>query len=128
MMLLFGVLIAFALAWVFDVGGLRRAWPLPAGVAAGLPSLPSLTSLKPAPAAGPAPEGRWRKCVGNERTVYTDAACPPGFAEQAVAEPALTVLPAPPQAPAPPAPDTGTGPAKPGAGALERQVDQALQR
>lgn len=122
MMLLLGVLIAFVLAWVFDAGGLRRAWPLPAGLGA---VLPALTSLKPAPAAEAAPAGRWRKCVGNGRTAYTDAECPAGFAEQAVAEPALTVLPAAPKVPAPAASAT---PASPGPDALDRQVDQALKR
>ena len=114
-------------AWLGrDSALLQRWWP--AGLAA-----PGAGA--PATAQGP------RKCVGPERVLYTDGACPAGTRAQAVDGGSLTVLPAAPapaRAQVPVAgPATAASVQTPlrrlaGEGVLpdqtERRVDQALHR
>lgn len=92
--------------------------------------------LAPAPPAAPAANGA-RKCVGGERVVYTDGACPAGTQARAMDGGSLSVLPAAPAAPAAAraqAPASAQTPLRRLAGEggapdqNERRVDQALQR
>lgn len=89
--------------------------------------------LAPAPPAAPAANGA-RKCVGGERVVYTDGACPAGTQARAMDGGSLSVLPAAPAAARAQAPASAQTPLRRLAGEggapdqNERRVDQALQR
>lgn len=97
-----------------------------------------LRNLRPAglnltPPAQPAATGA-RKCVGGDRVVYTDGACPAGTQARAMDGGSLSVLPAAPAAARPQPPASAQTPLRRLAGEggapdqNERRVDQALQR
>jgi hypothetical protein len=95
-----------------------------------------------APGAGAAADAQGpRKCVGPERVLYTDGACPAGTKAQGLDGGSLTVLPAAPAQGKAPLPVAGPAAAASvqtplrrlaGEGGLpdqaERRVDQALHR
>ena len=108
--------------WGRDSATLQRWWP------AGLAAVPGAAT----PSAAPGP----RKCIGPDRVLYTDGACPAGTRAQALGGGSLSVLPAAPVA-APTTPATAASAQTPlrrlaGEGAVpdqtERRVDQALHR
>lgn len=97
-----------------------------------------LRGLRPAglalpSSAQPAATGA-RKCVGGDRVVYTDGACPAGTQARAMDGGSLSVLPAAPAAARPQAPASVQTPLRRLAGEggapdqNERRVEQALQR
>lgn len=86
------VLAAGVLAWQKQEG--LQSWFRQArseAVAGAQSVAQAATSSKPA-------AGGLRKCVQGQQVSYTNVACPAGHKEQAVAEAAVTVLPAPPVA------------------------------
>lgn len=120
------VLLVAGLWWGRDHAWLQRWWPtgLPMPSAAGGPS-------------GGAATAQPRKCVGPDRVLYTDGACPAGTRAQAVDGGSLTVLPAPAAAERRPGPAAAASVQTPlrrlaGDGGLpdqtDRRVDQAMHR
>ncbi len=78
---------------VFDNGSVRDSAPAPA----------------PAAEVTKFPPGTLRKCVRGQQVSYSNISCPPGHKESAVGGTQLTVLPAPPGAPATRAAASGNG-------------------
>ncbi|MBQ0945517.1 hypothetical protein KAK07_19415 [Ideonella sp. 4Y16] len=100
--------LALAAAWHF--GALAPLMPALRGAAASLTGTPTADPARPAAATGP---GGLRKCVAGERVLYTDTACPPGYATATVQGHVNVVAPVAPVAPASvpaarPAPGTAT--------------------
>lgn len=92
--------LAFA-TWSYrDSEPVRRFWP------GGLPSLPALATMPGKPTGSSASQALsgLRKCRSGATVAYTDATCPPGSREEAIAGGTLTVVPAqrPAQEPAKP--------------------------
>lgn len=99
--------LALALAAAWQVGALAPLMPALRGAVAPLLGTPT---AGPATTTGP---GGLRKCVAGERVLYTDTACPPGYATATVQGHVNVVAPVTPVAPASvpaarPAPGTAT--------------------